>query len=193
MEIIFLPKDISSEDIMNEDISKLIAESKELELLVKNFNFIDKSYDIKSVNLGKGADFVLLWVIFTGLCSLFFMGDKIEKNIDAWSKIGERVKKIIKKGRITYIDRDTAIFLCIDYLYNKYQTSKIQFKKDAKFSLDDLSMVFTDRKSEDFISNPNSVYFFHFEINNMINEILCVRSDGKLKSIEEYNDYNFFF
>ncbi|MFQ9314806.1 hypothetical protein [Dysgonomonas mossii] len=193
MEIIFLPKDISSEDMMNEDIGKLMAESKDFELLKRNFESIDKEYDIKSVNLGKGADFILLWALFTGLGSMFLMGDKIEKNIEAWSKIGKRIKKILKRSNTSYIDRDAAIFLCIDYLYNKYKTTSIQLRQDAKFSLDDLSQMMSDRESKDFIANPYSVYFFHFEINNMEREIICVRSDGKLKCLEKYNDYNFFF
>jgi len=187
MEIIFLPKDISSEDMMNEDMDKIISESKGLLSFKKDFNFIDNSFEVKTVNIGTNADYILLWSIFTGLGALFFLGDKIEKNIEAWSKIGKRIKKVIRKSTVTYIDKDFAIFLCVDYLYNKYKTSNIELKHDARFSLEDLSNMIHDRDNKDFIASPHSIYYFSFEINNSEVEIISVRSDGKIKCLEKYN------
>ncbi len=59
--------------------------------------------------------------------------------------------------------------------------------------MDDLSLFFSDRKSSDFISKPCSVYYFLFQINNEIIEIISIRSDGKIRNLEKFDSNSGFF
>lgn len=45
-----------------------------------------------------------------------------------------------------------------------------------------------DRKPEDFISKPYSIYFLTFSVNDHINTMLSVRSDGEIKELYSYDN-----
>ncbi len=114
MELIFIPKDISSEELMNSPFTEI--QSKELKNINRILSEIDNEYSLKTANIGKGADFNLFHAIVLS-ASIFFMGDKIDKNIEAWGgKIGEKIKRLLTKTKIAYFDVDIALSIAIDYL-----------------------------------------------------------------------------
>ncbi|MBB4034147.1 hypothetical protein GGR21_000032 [Dysgonomonas hofstadii] len=190
MELIFIPKDISSEELMNSPFTEI--QSKELKNINRILSEIDNEYSLKTANIGKGADFNLFHAIVLS-ASIFFMGDKIDKNIEAWGKIGEKIKRLLTKTKIAYFDVDIALSIAIDYLSKKHNIKSLHLIKRADLVMDDLSLFFSDRKSSDFISKPCSVYYFLFQINNEIIEIISIRSDGKIRNLEKFDSNSGFF
>jgi hypothetical protein len=183
MEIIILPKDLS-EMLLNENLEDI--KSDELEFIKKEFNEIDDSYNISLVNFGKGADWVLLLIGVASLTNIIILGDKIEKGIAGWIKIGNRIKTLFKKADNIYLDVDAAKFLVLDYLYSKYRFTSIVLILENIISLENVSSWFGDRKETDFISTPHNLYILGFVINDTEKVVLSVRSDGKIIELVDY-------
>lgn len=68
MEIIFIPKG-KADDLMNFKLEDI--ESKDLELIKKDLSELDNEYSLKEVNLGEGADWVLILAVLNGLTTVF--------------------------------------------------------------------------------------------------------------------------
>jgi hypothetical protein len=188
MEIIFIPKN-SSEDLMNYTIDEINSEFlKDIKADLKN---IDSSFKLKEVNLGTGADWVLIMAILNGITTIFLLGEKIDKGIDGWVKIGKRIKSLFSKTDTIYLDKAAAQLLALQYLAEKHVLKSISLEKELTEEIINLSTMLRDRKPEDFISKPYSIYFLTFYINDHINTMLSVRSDGEIKELYSY-DNNFW-
>lgn len=76
-------------------------------------------------NIGPGADLpafitliqsdvhVPLWVL---LSSMFFLGEPLTKNFDAWRKMGQKIRSLLT--RPTYLNRQGAAVLAVDALFH---------------------------------------------------------------------------
>jgi hypothetical protein len=73
-----------------------------------NLDLIDAEYVIQETNIGTGADWIVYLITFS---SLFFLGEKIDKNLDAWIKIAKKLKKAFKKLSVIFIDEKAAKLL----------------------------------------------------------------------------------
>ena len=153
---------------------------------IKKYLDIDQDIKLKDVNIGIGADLMTISLIIAGI---FFMGDKIEKNIEAWSKIAKRIKKLIKNGEVVAIDSDTADILCVDYLNENYSINDIYIKDDHRISYISLDGMLPDREAGEFISEPHNYFIKTFVADNKI-FILGVSSDGKIELIKCFEDGN---
>ena len=75
----------------------------------------------KSGSIGRGVEGTTLILILLGL---FFLGNKIEKNVEAWIKIGKRIGKVFKKllskrqGQ-AYLSHPMAALLAIWHISQK--------------------------------------------------------------------------
>lgn len=176
MEIIFIPKGIS-EDLMNCSLSEL--ESEKLEEIKKELADLDSDYEIQDKNFGTGAEWIMILAILNGLTAVFLLGDKIDKGIEGWIKIGKRVKNIFSKSDHAYVDMDGAKLIGIEYLAEKMKIESIKVVMQSEVPIKDLSSMLTDRNSDDFIAKPFSLYLVTFEINGHFLITLGIQSDGK--------------
>ena len=83
MEIVFIPKN-TSDDLMNYSIEEI--NSSFLKGIKADLENIDSNYKLKEVNLGTGADWVLIMAILNGITTVFLLGEKIDKGLDGWKK-----------------------------------------------------------------------------------------------------------
>jgi hypothetical protein len=185
MEIIFIPKD-TADDLMNLSIDEI--ESDELDEIKSELNELDKSYSLKEINIGEGADWVLILAVINSVTTVFLLGDKIEKGIEGWIKVGKRLKKIFSKSDKVYFDIKAAEILALEHLSNKYEIKTIRLVAESEFSFKDLSQMLLDRKKNQFVSKPFSIYFIAFEINDNLMVSLSVRSDGLISENHIYDN-----
>lgn len=187
MEIIFIPKN-TSDDLMNYPVDEI--NSTFLKGIKSDLENIDSNYELKEVNLGTGADWVLIMAILNGITTIFLLGEKIDKGIEGWIKIGKRIKSLFLKTDTIYLDKDAAKLIALQYLAEKYDLLSFSLEKESAEEIINLSTILRDRKPEDFISKPYSIYFLTFKINDHINTMLSVRSDGEIKELYCYdNDF----
>jgi len=109
--------------------------SKELASQLVHF---DPGVSVKDTDIGHGADWpVVLVEIFNnvdwsslfsvaGIGGVFLMGEKINKNIDAWVEIGKKFRHLIEKIKPDRVDEHGAALIVInDFLKNNQQLQDI--------------------------------------------------------------------
>src|SRR4030066_1329496 len=99
--------------------------ASELTSVLAEFDPSNKATD---ANIGHGADWpVVLVDIFNqidwssfltlaGASGLFLLGDKINKNIDAWIEIAKKLNKLIDKLHPARIDENAATIIVLNEL-----------------------------------------------------------------------------
>ena len=188
MKLLFVPKD-KAEDLMNLAIDEI--DSIELEEIKSELKKIDENFSIKEINIGEGADWIMILAILNGITTVFLLGDKIDKGIDGWVKIGKRINVILSKSDRVYLDKESASFIVVDYLSEKYQISSLKLLMESQVPIKDLSGMLLDRTSSDFIATPYSIYFMTFEINEHILLSLSIRSDGLVAEHHNFDRNDF--
>tara|TARA_R110002051_G_C8669119_1_gene490135 strand:- start:397 stop:975 length:579 start_codon:yes stop_codon:yes gene_type:complete len=191
MELIILPKDMS-EELLNFDISDITSEV--WDEILKELKDLNQDVEFKEVNLGRGADWVLILVVLSSIVSVISLGDKMEKGIDGWIKIGNRLKKLFEKSDRLYVDVEGAKILAITNISEDRDINSLVLVDSHTNSLTDFSLWFKDRKPENFISKPFNIYYFTFEVNFETVVTLAVKSNGEIVrlldvDIEEVNNF----
>lgn len=185
MEILFIPRN-TADELMNIPLNEI--ESKFLEDIKIEFINIDPNYSLREVNLGTGADWALILAIINGATTIFLLGDKIDKGIEGWINVGKRIKSLFQKTDIIYLDLHAAKLLALQYIAEKHKINSISLVKESEEVVLNLSSMLRDRKPNDFISKPYNIYFLTFRINENMELMLSVRSDGEIKELYSYDD-----
>lgn len=138
--------------------------------------------DLKTINIGPGADWIVLAALFSGL---FFLGEKIESNIEAWLKIGKRLKTLFKKHnkKWIFIDEKGATALCmVDIAEAEKEIREIEEVQSHEIKILDIHGQLLHYTEEDLGMNPYSIYNKTFLINNEYYYFYVILSNGDIKS-----------
>ncbi len=57
----------------------------------------DENVRLEESDIGPGADWPMILAIFSAIGSAFILGEKIEKNLDAWIRLAGRFRKLISR------------------------------------------------------------------------------------------------
>lgn len=185
MEILFIPNDVSSEDLLNMEINDII--SQDLFSIRSILNKISPSYTIQTIDISKSADFILYRVSLDLVISSNM--DYIYKYIN-W---GDLIMELKNYTSMIYFDKSMLYCLALSFLYKKYNSKDIVLQSEKSISLDDLSPFFQDRNSTDFISNPFLFYSMLFQLDSIRKEFVLMRSDGVVEYNSSFSNMNFYF
>jgi hypothetical protein len=120
MELIFADPYYDSWEEWEPD--RFVAELK------RDLEEFDQNVVVIRADIGRGADWpVVLVELFhsidgpkvaaaAGPISLYFLGDRIKKNGEAWLEMARMLKRIFSKRRPTRIDEKVALFMVIEEL-----------------------------------------------------------------------------
>ncbi|MEJ5104342.1 hypothetical protein [Chryseobacterium sp. MYb328] len=180
MKLIILPKGLS-ENLLNYKLSQI--DSKELDDILYELKQIDNKVQISDLNLGKGADWVLVLAILSSITSVITLGEKLEKGIEGWTKIGKRITNIFKNSDRVYVDENGAKILAITHISKKHPIESITLIDNHTIFLADFSTWFSQRNSESFTSKPFNIYNFTFDINNQRTISLIIKSNGQITEL----------
>lgn len=103
--------------------------------LKRVLSMLDESTELHETNIGHGADDpVFLLELFQGVDwetlvvggagAVFLLGERIEKNIDAWLKLASRFQRLLAKLKPTRIDEYGAVLVSFDRLNNQEKLDK---------------------------------------------------------------------
>ncbi len=159
----------------------------ELEKIEKELKEIGDDAIIKETNLGVGADWIVVLAIINSIANVFLVGDKLIKGIEGWVKIAKKLKSLIKKGDVAYIDEDSASLLSIELISSKEKITSLEKINASEVPLIDLSEAFSDRNPEDFISKPQSYFLQIYKVNDDKIYVIGIKSDGRIKNIETFD------
>lgn len=180
MKLIILPKELS-EDLMNYKLSDI--QSQELNDIVTELKEIDNNLDVSEVNLGRGADWILILATLGSITSVIALGDKLEKGIEGWIKIGKRILNIFKKSDRVYLDENAAKIIAITHISNKIDIKNIELIDNHTTFLVDFSHWFKQRNPESLEAKPFNIYNFTFQVNDNSTISLSIKSNGEIIEI----------
>lgn len=173
------------EEFFNDEISPSATEEREM--INRAYGLRDTD-EVEYVNIGPGADWIVLLTTFTSVVWTIFQAPGIlKKSIEGWEWLIAKLKGYIKDYLLVSLDQDAAGMLAIDYLASKYGADESFDLLDMHtFQLVDISWMVHNNKGE-FVDHPHNYHVFAFRIAGRI-IILSVRSTGKIKVIESFED-----
>ena len=155
------------------------------ELLIELQNYAS---DIKTrdIIIHQGADWpVVLVDLFSSIewtsilkasvmPGVFFLGKKINENLEAWVEIGKKLKKIFKKNQPARIDEQAAFTIALNDMINL----------DKSIIIDEVILKIHNYNSNSDIysslkSRPDSLYLFEITTHKGF-FVYAIRSDGKI-------------
>jgi len=150
--------------------------------LIKELDLEDYDIEVSEADIGCGADW---WFIALIIGGIFFSGKKIEENIEAWVKIGKRIKNIleIKKDTDVFIDEEAAISLAIESILNKAtEVESIELLHSNSLSEFGLDEIYEDgRRKDQLITTPYNFYTLVFKVNGFDKYVYCIKSNGEIR------------
>lgn len=172
-------------------------------LFPKEREQINRAYGLKDadeveyVNIGLGADWIVLLTTFANVAWALFQGPGIiKKSIEGWEWLIEKLKGLIKRDLLVSLDQDAAGLLAIDYLANIYGDDSCFDLMDAHtFEIFNFEGMYPNCE-DSFVAHPHNYYVFTFTIAARI-IVLSVRSSGRIRELEAFDqmphcliDYN---
>lgn len=157
--------------------------------LVKDIcnDFRDFPIERKDADIGGGAD---LWVsVLSVAVGTFLMGKNINENIDAWSEIGKKIKRIFsKEKKPMFLDREAAIALAISIISEKTEIKDIELIYSK-----DLNERRYNTKGFKLNFSPYDYFFLNFKVNSIEHFIFCIKSNGEIrfKDYFEASEWNY--
>jgi hypothetical protein len=147
--------------------------------LEKELKEISEEIDIRYENIGGGADWIVVAIYLSGI---FFLGDKINKNLEAWKNLSLKFFNLFKKTKITFIDENGARLLAIEkILKNEKDVNSLEEILFKEIVLDDLSNTFRDdRKSNELRSKPFCFFNIIFKVNSYTYYVFGIKSNAEI-------------
>ncbi|MBQ7268907.1 MAG: hypothetical protein IJS62_03515 [Bacteroidales bacterium] len=163
------------------------SSTNEREIINQAYGLNDAD-EVEYVNIGPGADWIVLLTTFAGVSwTLVQVPGIIKRSIDGWKWLIEKLKGYIEKDLLVSLDQDAAGLLAIDYLASKFGADESFDMLDMHtIRLIDISGMVHNNKGE-FVDHPHNYYVFTFRIADRI-IILSVRSTGKIKELEIFHE-----
>ena len=158
--------------------------SSDIEEIKKELEF-DGDQEISERNIGPGADVMVILVSILTIANIFLLGDKIDKGIEGWIKIGKRLKKLFSRKELVALDKDGASLLAIEFIYTIETIISIEKEAEHEISLVRQDGLFGDgRKPEELISKPYNYYIQTFLVNDEKHYIIGIKSTGEVNLIK---------
>lgn len=183
------------EGFLDDELS-LDQTSGEREQINRAYGLTDAD-EVEYVNIGPGADWIVLLTTFANVAWVLFQGPGIlKKSIEGWEWLIDKLKSLIKKDLLVSLDQDAAGMLAIDYLANKYGDDSGFDMMDAHtFKIINIEGMYPGNENS-FVAHPHNYYVFTFTIAARI-IVLSVRSSGEIRELESFDqmpygliDYN---
>lgn len=146
---------------------------------------------ISEENIGAGADVMVILVTILTISNVFLIGDKIDKGIEGWIKLANRLKGLIKKDELISLDIEAASLIAIEFISQYESISSLKKTSEQEIALVDFSQVFNDgRSKKDLISKPYSYYTFSFNVNIEKHYLIGVKSHGEANLIKCFDAFS---
>lgn len=184
MRLIFYPDELI-EKLQCEGFEGL--KKSELDAIIIELNQIATEIELREINLGRGADWIAILVVVNSIVNTFLIGDKLIKGIEGWIEIGSRIKALIKKERLIFIDQEAASLLAIQWISEKERISALQKLNEIILPLPGFGIFATSDQIGDIRAHPVAYFIQTFLINETNIYVMGIKSDGRIKQLEKFN------
>lgn len=141
---------------------------------------LSDNLQLSDVDIGRGASLPGVLLLIGGL---FFLGKKINENIEAWISLAKKFKMFIenlrKKSWAYRIDEEGATLLAIGRIFISEQGKVLSIEKICE---DVIAIYpFSERINERLKRRPDSLFFQIFKVNNKTVYIFGIKSKGSFE------------
>ena len=154
----------------------------------------EEPYSTEHADIGPGADLPMVLAIFSGLGTIFMLGEKIEKNIDAWMSIARRfvafVTRLRQRFGSTRIDADGAGLLALTEIISTYGPIR-SISKVAEVTVS--ITPFSGRDPTRLDCRYDALYIQTFEVDGEHTYVCGIKSSGGVEFIHRYGAHFFNF
>jgi hypothetical protein len=144
-------------------------------------------YQVGDADIGPGADWPMFAITLTAIGSVFLVGEKIDKNLEAWVSIGRKVKKAVSRLKKDHgavrVDEAGARLLILERLTR--DESKILSLEGLVFDTIPIH-EFPERPKNELGSRYDALYVLVVRINNDRLYVAGVRSSGEIDFCHSY-------
>ena len=140
---------------------------------------------IEFVNIGAGADCMVVMVgIWLGY-KILKSGKSINDGIDGWLEIGKKLKKLVKRNKIISIDSEGATLLAIELISQKENIKLLEVCQEDTINLVDMSGFLPENKG--LAAKPLNYFVKTIKVNDETIYIIGVNSTGQATIIKRYD------
>lgn len=144
----------------------------------------DSNSMIAERNIGHGADWSVLLVTLGGV---FLLGEKIQKNLDAWLSIAKRVSQLFEWLKAWYglarIDESGALAIAINDTLSFFKTiTALQLENIQTISFTPVEWNPSDRLD----GKPDALYLVALRVNNEEIIVYGIKSKGEVEFRHRY-------
>ncbi len=146
---------------------------------------------VEFVNIGAGADCMVVLVGIRLVYEIIKAGKYINDGIDGWIKIGNRLKNLVKRNKIISIDSEGATLLAIELISQKEKINAFEVMQEDTINLVDMSGFLP--KNKGLAAKPFNYFVKTINVNHETLYIIGVNSTGEATIIKRYDVSNGFF
>ena len=143
---------------------------------------------VEFVNIGAGADCMVVLVGIRLVYEIIKAGKYINDGIDGWIKIGNRLKNLVKRNKIISIDSEGATLLAIELISKKENIKLLEVCQEDTINLVDMSGFLP--KNKGLAAKPFNYFVKTINVNHETLYIIGVNSTGEATIIKRYDVSN---
>lgn len=140
--------------------------------------------DVQLVNIGSGADFIVLLLILDISLSILQLGTVINDGIDGWVGIGKKLKNLFQRHKIVSIDSDGATSMAIELIARHETITSLEKIQDTTINLVDVSGMIP--LNSNLCAKPHNYYIQAYRINNEDIYVIGITSSGEVSIIKHF-------
>lgn len=140
--------------------------------------------DVQLVNIGPGADFIVLLLILDISLSILQLGTVINDGIDGWVGIGKKLKNLFQRHKIVSIDSDGATSMAIELIARHETITSLEKIQDTTINLVDVSGMIP--LNSNLSAKLHNYYIQAYRINNEDIYVIGITSSGEVSIIKHF-------
>ena len=155
----------------------------EKERIKKEVGF-DHVSKVDFVNIGLGADCIVILLVVSIFFQLIRIGAEINDGIDGWIEIGRKLRRLFRRKKIVSVDVDGATALAIAHIARKEKITKLVKLQENTINLVDVSGQIPANKG--LSKKPHNYYIQTYQVNDEEIYVMGIKSTGDVKVIKHF-------
>lgn len=140
--------------------------------------------NVDFVNIGTGADYIVIWLVISTGLNLLNIGAVINNGIDGWIGIGEKLQRLFHRKKIVSIDIDGATALAIELIAQKETITELVKLQECTINLNYASEMIPGNRG--LSKKPHNYYIQTYQINGKDIYVVGIKSTGETEIIKHF-------
>jgi hypothetical protein len=154
--------------------------AKFIEELKKELTIVSNDFQIKEIDIGRGANWPVVLITFSGI---FLLGKKINENLEAWISLGKKLTKLLENIKRKFgqyrIDAEGASLMAMERIFflTKGAVSSIEKISENVVLVSPLAR----KDSRGLSAKPDALYLQIYKVNRDEYYIFGIKSKGTIE------------